>query len=175
MDRERSGLHRRGRKPDLALRQRLIGLIWTLTFGGMQGAWWRPAPRRRGPGRKTASRSVGRPPSIRLRQGETVHRLEHQNAELQHGIEGGLLALSAAATAKDGNEFGAEQLEIHCRRELLKRIALREKLTQSILNVPKARLASRHCRLALAITLHESNHDMRSSTGRVSGGVQLPT
>jgi len=40
MDRERTGVHRRGRKPDLALRRRLIGLIWTLTFGGMQ---WRVA------------------------------------------------------------------------------------------------------------------------------------
>jgi transposase len=40
MDRERVGVHRRGRKPDLALRRRLIGLIWTLTFGGLQ---WRVA------------------------------------------------------------------------------------------------------------------------------------
>jgi transposase len=40
MDRERVGVHRRGRKPDLILRRRLIGLIWTLTFGGMQ---WRIA------------------------------------------------------------------------------------------------------------------------------------
>src|SRR3712207_8708556 len=31
MDRERVGVQRRGRKPDLALRRRLIGLIWTLT------------------------------------------------------------------------------------------------------------------------------------------------
>ena len=35
MDRERVGVHRRGRKPDLVLRRRLIGLIWTLTFGGV--------------------------------------------------------------------------------------------------------------------------------------------
>jgi transposase len=40
MDRERIGVHRRGRKPDLTLRRRLIGLIWTLTFDGMQ---WRIA------------------------------------------------------------------------------------------------------------------------------------
>src|SRR3954449_8360942 len=40
MDRERVGVHRRGRKPDLTLRRRLIGLIWRLTFGGMQ---WRIA------------------------------------------------------------------------------------------------------------------------------------
>jgi transposase len=40
MDRERVGVHRRGRKPDLSLRRRLIGLIWMLTFGGMQ---WRIA------------------------------------------------------------------------------------------------------------------------------------
>jgi transposase len=40
MDRERIGVHRRGRKPDLTLRRRLIGLIWMLTFGGMQ---WRIA------------------------------------------------------------------------------------------------------------------------------------
>src|SRR3712207_7967763 len=40
MDRERVGVHRRGRKPDPALRRRLVGLIWTLTFGGMQ---WRIA------------------------------------------------------------------------------------------------------------------------------------
>ena len=40
MDRERVSVHRRGRKPDLALRRRLIGLIWTLTFGGLQ---WRVA------------------------------------------------------------------------------------------------------------------------------------
>src|SRR5215212_1557174 len=40
MNRERIGVHRRGRKPDLALRRRLIGLIWMLTFGGMQ---WRIA------------------------------------------------------------------------------------------------------------------------------------
>ena len=40
MDRERVGVHRRGRKPDLRLRRRLIGLIWMLTFGGMQ---WRIA------------------------------------------------------------------------------------------------------------------------------------
>src|ERR687898_738769 len=40
MERGRVGVHRRGRKPDLALRRRLIGLIWTLTFGGMQ---WRVA------------------------------------------------------------------------------------------------------------------------------------
>ena len=33
MDRERIGVHRRGRKPDLALRRRLI---WMLTFGAMQ-------------------------------------------------------------------------------------------------------------------------------------------
>ena len=36
MDRERVGVHRRGCKPDLALRRRVIGLIWMLTFGGMQ-------------------------------------------------------------------------------------------------------------------------------------------
>ena len=40
MDRERIGVHRRGRKPDLSLRRRLIGLIWMLTFGGMP---WRIA------------------------------------------------------------------------------------------------------------------------------------
>jgi transposase len=40
MDRERVGVHRRGRKPDPSLRRRLIGLIWTLTFGGLQ---WRVA------------------------------------------------------------------------------------------------------------------------------------
>ncbi|WP_336488130.1 hypothetical protein [Methylobacterium nigriterrae] len=40
LERERVGVHRRGRKPDLALRRRLIGLIWTLTFGGLQ---WRLA------------------------------------------------------------------------------------------------------------------------------------
>src|ERR671938_1573420 len=40
MDRERVGVHRRGRKPALHLRRRLIGLIWMLTFGGMQ---WRIA------------------------------------------------------------------------------------------------------------------------------------
>ncbi len=40
MDRERVGVHRRGCKPDLALRRRVIGLIWMLTFGGMQ---WRIA------------------------------------------------------------------------------------------------------------------------------------
>src|SRR5215203_595533 len=40
MDQERVGVHRRGRKPDLTLRRRLIGLIWTLTFGGLQ---WRTA------------------------------------------------------------------------------------------------------------------------------------
>src|SRR3954470_4191935 len=39
MDRERVGGPRRGRKPDLTLR-RLIGLIWRLTFGGLQ---WRIA------------------------------------------------------------------------------------------------------------------------------------
>lgn len=33
MGRERAGVHRRGRKPDLSLRRRLIGLIWALTFG----------------------------------------------------------------------------------------------------------------------------------------------
>jgi transposase len=40
MDRERVGVHRRGRKPDPTLRRRLIGLIWTPTFGGLQ---WRVA------------------------------------------------------------------------------------------------------------------------------------
>src|SRR3954453_371525 len=40
MDRERVGVHRRGCKPDLALRRRVIGLIWMLPFGGMQ---WRIA------------------------------------------------------------------------------------------------------------------------------------
>src|SRR3954467_4265201 len=40
LDRERGGGDRRGRKPDLTLRRRLIGLIWMLTFGGMQ---WRVA------------------------------------------------------------------------------------------------------------------------------------
>ena len=40
MDRERVGVHRRGRKPDLSLRRRVVGLIWMLTFGGMQ---WRIA------------------------------------------------------------------------------------------------------------------------------------
>ncbi len=40
MGRERAGVQRRGRKPDPAPRRRLIGLIWTLTFGGMQ---WRIA------------------------------------------------------------------------------------------------------------------------------------
>jgi transposase len=40
MDQERIDVRRRGRKPDLALRRRLIGLIWMLTFGGMQ---WRVA------------------------------------------------------------------------------------------------------------------------------------
>jgi transposase len=40
MERERVGVHRRGCKPDLSLRRRLIGLIWMLSFGGMQ---WRIA------------------------------------------------------------------------------------------------------------------------------------
>src|SRR3954468_8968888 len=40
MDCERVGVHRRGCKPDLSLRRRVIGLIWMLTFGGMQ---WRIA------------------------------------------------------------------------------------------------------------------------------------
>ena len=40
MDRERVGVQRRGRKPDLTPRRRLIGLIWTLSFGGLQ---WRIA------------------------------------------------------------------------------------------------------------------------------------
>jgi transposase len=40
MDRERVGVPCRGRQPDLPLRRRLMGLIWTLTFGGMQ---WRTA------------------------------------------------------------------------------------------------------------------------------------
>jgi hypothetical protein len=38
MEAERVGVHRRGRKPDPELRRRLLGLIWMLTFGGMQ---WR--------------------------------------------------------------------------------------------------------------------------------------
>jgi transposase len=40
MDKERTGVHRRGRKPDPDLRRRVLGLIWMLTFGGMQ---WRIA------------------------------------------------------------------------------------------------------------------------------------
>src|ERR1700758_2282716 len=40
MERDRIGVHRRGRQPDLSLRRRLIGRIWMLTFGGMQ---WRIA------------------------------------------------------------------------------------------------------------------------------------
>ena len=40
MDRERTGVHRRGRKPDPDLRRRVLGLIWMLTFGGMP---WRSA------------------------------------------------------------------------------------------------------------------------------------
>jgi hypothetical protein len=40
MDRERIGVHRCGRKPDLTLRRRLIGLIWMRTFGNLQ---WRIA------------------------------------------------------------------------------------------------------------------------------------
>ena len=40
MERERIGVHRRGRQPDRSLRRRLIGLIWMLTFGGMP---WRIA------------------------------------------------------------------------------------------------------------------------------------
>jgi hypothetical protein len=40
MERERFGLHRRGRKPDPVLRRRLFGVIWMLTFGGMR---WRLA------------------------------------------------------------------------------------------------------------------------------------
>src|SRR5215211_6417808 len=52
MDGERVGVHRRGRKPDFTLRRRLIGLIWTLTFGGMQ---WRIAGRAVGCGAGWAS------------------------------------------------------------------------------------------------------------------------
>jgi len=37
---ERVGVHRRGREPDPDLRRRVLGLIWMLTFGGMQ---WRIA------------------------------------------------------------------------------------------------------------------------------------
>jgi transposase len=40
MDKERTGVHRRGRKPDPDRRRRVLGLIWMLTFGGMQ---WRIA------------------------------------------------------------------------------------------------------------------------------------
>ena len=40
MDKERAGVHRRGRKPDPDRRRRVLGLIWMLTFGGMQ---WRIA------------------------------------------------------------------------------------------------------------------------------------
>ena len=37
---ERISVQRRGRKPDPELRRRVLALIWTLTFGGMQ---WRLA------------------------------------------------------------------------------------------------------------------------------------
>lgn len=40
MEAERVGVHRRGRKPHPDLRRRMLGLIWMLTFGGMQ---WRIA------------------------------------------------------------------------------------------------------------------------------------
>ena len=40
MDVERVGVHRRGRRSDPELRRRVLGLIWMLTFGGMQ---WRIA------------------------------------------------------------------------------------------------------------------------------------
>jgi hypothetical protein len=36
MDVERVGVHRRGRRSDPELRRRVLGLIWMLTFGGMQ-------------------------------------------------------------------------------------------------------------------------------------------
>jgi hypothetical protein len=36
MDRERTGPRRRGRKLDPELRRRMLGLIWMLTFSGMQ-------------------------------------------------------------------------------------------------------------------------------------------
>jgi hypothetical protein len=40
LERERTGVRRRGRKPDPVLRRRLLGVTWMLTFGGMQ---WRLA------------------------------------------------------------------------------------------------------------------------------------
>src|SRR5215218_2318852 len=40
LERERTGVGRRGRKPDPVLRRRLLGVTWMLTFGGMQ---WRLA------------------------------------------------------------------------------------------------------------------------------------
>jgi hypothetical protein len=40
LERERTGVRRRGRKPDPVLRRRLLGVTWMLTFGGMQ---WRRA------------------------------------------------------------------------------------------------------------------------------------
>src|SRR4051794_30618313 len=43
MDRKRVGVHRRGRKPDLTLRRRIITLLWMLTFGSSMAARRRPA------------------------------------------------------------------------------------------------------------------------------------
>src|SRR3954464_15239920 len=40
LERARTGVRRRGRKPDPVLRRRLLGVTWMLTFGGMQ---WRLA------------------------------------------------------------------------------------------------------------------------------------
>ena len=60
MDRERVGVHRRGRKPDLSVRRRLIGLICMLTFGGMQ---WRIG-NERGPSGSAPDIIEGQPWSI---------------------------------------------------------------------------------------------------------------
>jgi transposase len=111
MDRERVGLHRRGRKPDPRLRRRLIGLIWMPTFGGMQwriagwlsgipfttlhtsfARWTRLGPRRR----------LGRRPALdrRLARGDEVlpsavvadsRSLRSAPSAWARGIDGGKL------------------------------------------------------------------------------------
>lgn len=66
-----------------------------------------------------------------------MHRLQDQNAELQHWIEGRPAALRAVPRPQRCHELGPEDLEVHGRGELLERIALCGEVPQPFLDVPE--------------------------------------
>ena len=123
------------------------------------------------------ARPQNRPPQpvcdqvFRLIQRWAVHRLQHQHPELPPWIEARPAALRRMTRAKHRRHLRPEQLEVHRRRQLIKRITTLRELPQPVHEIPEPAWP---CAItAPACPSERQNYDQSLDASAVCGGVQL--